>query len=74
MPNKNENKPVEREEELQNDQPSANDPDPREAITHPDVNPPGNPDTSYRAGDPPPTQSLFPPDRFVEKKEEEKRD
>lgn len=64
MPNKNKEEEVERDvDALQNDQPDPAGPEgsEREAITHPDANPPGNPDSTYRPGDPPAGQSMFPP-------------
>jgi hypothetical protein len=59
---KNEDKPEENKDELQIDQPSVDDPDGREAITHPQEAYDAPADTSYRPGDPPPSQSMFPPD------------
>jgi hypothetical protein len=60
MPNKKD-EPVENKEDLQFDQPSVDDPDGRVALTHPEENYALPADSSYRPGDPPPSQSLFPP-------------
>lgn len=72
MPDKKQDdKPKENPELLQEDQPSVEDPDGREAITHPEEAYEGNPDTSYRPGDPPPGQAMFPPDQFRERPQED---
>lgn len=81
MPNKPKIDEEEQREQLQHDQPSGFDPDPREAITHQEESPYGNPDTTYRPGDPPPSQSMYPPLKAVDpgsaaaaSKEEEKNE
>jgi hypothetical protein len=50
----------ENEDEMQIDQPSVQD-DGREAITHQTEVYDAPADSSYRPGDPPPSQALFPP-------------
>lgn len=65
MPNKHkdEEEVVRDVDALQHDQPDPTLPEgtEREAITHPDENPVGNPDSSYRPGDPPAGQAMYPP-------------
>ena len=63
MPDKKPKDGVEDKDEMQFDQPSVEDPDGREAITHPEETYPRTADTAYRPGDPPPSQSMFPPQK-----------
>jgi hypothetical protein len=71
MPNRDRKPPEgeEDKEQLKVDQPSADDPDPREAITHPTDTYAAPLDRAYRPGDPPPGQAMFPPDLYQEKSE-----
>lgn len=70
------NKPKDNEEEeprelLPDDSPLLSE-DGREAITHPEEVYQGPIDSTYRPGDPPPGQSLFPPDQFRERVPDDK--
>jgi hypothetical protein len=67
MPNKNKEEMKELDpQDLPDDSPML-DAEEREAITHPEEAYAGPVDSTYRPGDPPPGQSMFPPEHFRER-------